>query len=108
MSALIWCPFPDTEAARAVAEVLLEERLVTCVNILGDMQSMFVWGGVRQTGSETGVVLKTHADRLDQAIARIEALHPYDTPAILGWNCDAATEATRAWLADPDSDVRGS
>lgn len=102
MSALIWCPFPDTETAKATADALLEERLVACVNILGTMHSMFIWEGDRQSATETGVLMKTHADRLEQAIARIERLHPYDTPAILGWRCDVANEATRAWLADPD------
>jgi periplasmic divalent cation tolerance protein len=29
--------------------------------------------------------MKTDATMLERAIARLEALHPYETPAILGW-----------------------
>ena len=35
---------------------------------------------------------------LDTAVARLAQIHPYDTPAITGWRCDAAAPATLAWL----------
>jgi len=35
---------------------------------------------------------------LEQAIERLGALHPYDTPAIAGWCCDATHPATEGWL----------
>ena len=33
------------------------------------------------------------------AVARIEALHSYDAPAIVGWEADLCGEATGDWLA---------
>jgi periplasmic divalent cation tolerance protein len=56
-----------------------------------------MWQGKHRDG-ETGVLMKTDATMLERAIARLEALHPYETPAILGWRCDATTPATAAWL----------
>ncbi|MCZ8137016.1 MAG: divalent-cation tolerance protein CutA [Porphyrobacter sp.] len=97
-AALIWCPFPDRETARAIAGQLLEEGLVACANIIGEVESLFVWQGARDSASETGVLFKTTAARLDAAVERLGKLHPYDTPAILGWHADAAWPATRAWL----------
>ena len=98
MTALIWCPFPDEDSASAVASALLDEGLISCANIMPGMQSMFVWQGERGEGREVGVLFKLDHEGLTSAISRIEALHPYETPAILGWKCDAASEATRAWL----------
>ncbi|OBV10796.1 divalent-cation tolerance protein CutA [Erythrobacter dokdonensis] len=98
-AALIWCPFPDREAARAIAGQLLDERLVACANIIGEVESLFVWQGTQGTGSETGVLFKTTAARLNEAVARLGKLHPYDTPAVIGWRCDAAHPATLTWLS---------
>lgn len=98
-AALIWCPFPDPETARTIAGQLLDARLVACANILGPVESYFVWQGERGIASETGVLFKTTAALLDDAVERLGKLHPYDTPAIVGWKVDAALPATIAWLA---------
>jgi periplasmic divalent cation tolerance protein len=78
--------------------VLIEEGLVACINIGGAIRSIFSWGGVVDEGEEVPGLLKTSAGKLDQAIARLESLHPYDAPAIVGWRCDAAGVAAREWL----------
>lgn len=104
MSALVWCPFPDEESAAAAATRLLDEELVACANILGSMRSLYQWKGERGDDREVGVLFKTDAALLDRAVTRIAELHPYDTPAVLGWRCDAAAPATAAWLAALASD----
>lgn len=98
-AAMIWCPFPDAASARDAADALLGEGLVACANILPGIESRFVWQGKPDSAREVGVLFKTLAERLDGAIERLGALHPYDTPAITGWACDAAHPASLAWLA---------
>lgn len=100
VAALIWCPFGDAQSAEAVADTLLEERLIACANILPAIRSLYRWKGERGEGAEVAVLFKTRADLLDAAVARLEALHPYDAPAISGWRCDAAGAATLAWLEE--------
>ena len=99
MSALIWCPFPDEDSAAAAATQLLDDRLFACANILGTVRALYEWNGERGDAREVGVLFKTDASLLDRAVARIAELHPYDTPAVLGWRCDAAAPATAEWLA---------
>jgi periplasmic divalent cation tolerance protein len=77
---------------------LLDEKLIACANLLAEVESIFEWDGQRGTEAEIGVLLKTDQSILDQAVERLGALHPYDTPAILGWKCDAAHGTTQAWL----------
>ena len=98
MTALIYCPFPDRESARNAASRLLDEKLIGCANLLGEVESLFEWQGERGSERELGVLFKTDERLLDNAIERLGALHPYDTPAIVGWRCDAAHPATREWL----------
>ncbi|GAB5348699.1 divalent-cation tolerance protein CutA [Alteriqipengyuania sp. 357] len=100
MSALIYTVFASREDAKAVAAKLLDERLVACANVIGRIEALFEWDGERGQGEEIAVLFKTHADRLDAAVARLDDLHPYDTPAILGWRADASGSATGPWLAE--------
>ena len=97
-AALIWCPFPDRECAREIAGRLLDQKLIACANILGGIEAIFEWKGERSSGAEVAVLFKTMTSRLDEAISRLGELHPYDTPAIVGWSCDAAHPSTLEWL----------
>lgn len=97
-AALAWCPFPDRNSARAAAAVLLDEQLIGCANILGEVEALFEWDGERGEGAEVGVLFKTNSAVLDRMVLRLGDLHPYDTPAITAWRCDAAHPATLEWL----------
>ncbi len=98
-AALAWCPFPDRESARTTANRLLDEKLIVCANILGEIESVFEWDGERGKGTESGVLFKTHGELLDSLVLRLGELHPYETPAIIGWQCDTAHPDTMAWIA---------
>ena len=97
MSALIYCPFPDTGTAHAIGRQLLGEGLIGCINIGSSISSLFIWDGEAGSAEEVPALLKTDERLLVRAIARLEDLHPYDSPAILGWPCQAGA-ATRDWL----------
>lgn len=100
MTALIYCSFPDEGSALEAGRVLLDEGLAACINVGSPIRSVFVWQGLVEEGVEVAAVLKTQSSLLGRAIARLEDLHPYDSPAILGWHCEAAGSATQAWLAE--------
>ena len=106
MTALVWCPCPDEDTALALTRQLVGEGLAACGNALGPMRSVFAWQGEIGEARETGLLLKTDARLLDRAVARLEQIHPYDEPAVLGWRCDAAGAATVAWLGALAGDRR--
>ena len=97
-AALIWCPFPDEAAARRAAQVLVGEELAACVNIVPAITSVYQWEGEVHCDPEAATLIKTVRARLSAAIARLEAIHPYDTPAIMAWECDRTPPGTLAWL----------
>ena len=98
MSALLWSPFADEESAAATAAQLLDEGLIACANILPPMRSLYAWQGERGEAVEVGVLFKTDAGLLDRATARLAEIHPYETPAVLGWRADTAAKRTADWL----------
>lgn len=98
VAALAWCPFPNRELAREVARTLLSEKLIACANLIGEVESIFQWEEEIAEGKEVAVLFKTTSERLDRLTVRLGELHPYDTPAVLGWHCDASLPATLEWL----------
>ncbi len=96
--ALVWCPFPDAESARTIAGTLLEEKLIACANILPAIESVFEWQGEVSSETESAVLFKTAAEHLDALTKRLEELHPYETPAIMGWLVDKTPPRTMEWL----------
>jgi periplasmic divalent cation tolerance protein len=97
-AALVWCPFPDITSARVAADVLLGERLIACANMIAGVESHFIWNSEPAHSTETGMLCKTTSECLPMVIKRLGELHPYDTPAIVGWRCDAVHPASMAWL----------
>lgn len=68
--------------AREIAETMVKARLAACANILGAVQSVFFWQGEVQSETETALILKTAADRLDALTTRIKTVHSYDEPCV--------------------------
>ena len=77
---------------------MLQERLIACANLLDAVHSRFIWNGECGQADECAALFKTDASLLDTAVRRIAQLHPYDTPAVMGWRCDAAAPDTRQWI----------
>lgn len=99
-AALIWSPFESEEAAAEAASQLLDEGLIACANIVPCVRSLYTWQGERGEARECGALFKTDAGLLDRAVARLAAIHPYETPVIAGWRTDATAPATAAWLGE--------
>jgi len=73
---------PNSETAARIARALIEENLAACVNIHGEMRSVYTWEGAVEIKLETPMFVKTTAGGAAAARARILALHPHDTPCI--------------------------
>jgi periplasmic divalent cation tolerance protein len=94
---LLYSPFPDSEAARDVAGVLIAEKLVACCNILPGVESHYLWEGQYTTTNEVILLAKTTPERLEKAKQALIRLHPYTCPAILSFEASANPEFA-AWV----------
>jgi periplasmic divalent cation tolerance protein len=71
------------DEAEALADTLVENRLVACANLLPGVQSIFWWQGKRDEAQETLVVFKTTRALAQRATDAVVAAHPYETPEVL-------------------------
>jgi len=84
MSAIwIYVTTSDQEEATEIAQILVEQRLVACANILGSTTAIYWWEGKVERGSEVALIMKTCADLLDQVTEKIKDIHSFDCPCIV-------------------------
>jgi periplasmic divalent cation tolerance protein len=74
---------PDEATAAAIARILVEERLTTCVNRLAGVRSVYFWDSRLQDDAEVLLIMKTTQARLPALQERLQALHPYDLPELV-------------------------
>ena len=60
---LVFTNLPDIDAARAMAERLVEQRLAACVNILAPCRSTYRWRGEIEHAQEVPLLIKTTTAR---------------------------------------------
>ncbi len=85
------------EAAR-MADLLVEERLAACVQML-PIDSVYRWEGAVRHEPETLLLIKTRTVLFERAIARIREIHPYTVPEIVGTPFLAGLPAYLDWIA---------
>ncbi len=69
--------------AQKIARGLLDAKLIACANILDGVQSMFWWQGKIDRAAETLLVLKTKRSLFKKVVAKVKALHSYETPEVI-------------------------
>lgn len=95
---LCYCSCPDAASARRIAEALVGERLVACVNRLPGISSTYRWQGAVTTDSEELLLIKTTAARFDALKTRLLELHPYDLPELIAVPVERGHEAYLDWV----------
>ncbi|MSQ50010.1 MAG: divalent-cation tolerance protein CutA [Betaproteobacteria bacterium] len=99
MSALlVLTNLPDHAAAERLAEVLIEQRLAACVNILAPCRSVYRWKGAVQHDEEHLMLIKTAREGYPALEAAIRAGHPYELPEIIAVPIERGLPAYLDWV----------
>jgi len=96
---IVTTTFASNDDARRIADLLLAERLAACVQLIG-IESHYSWKNEHRSEPEVMLVAKTRADLFERAIARIKALHPYETPEIVAQDFRAGFAPYLDWITE--------
>lgn len=88
----------NAEEASRMADLLVSQKLAACVQVLPEMQSVYVWKGEVQREKEVLLVAKTTLAKFDQLEREVRAIHSYETPEIIALPVAAASEPYLKWL----------
>lgn len=83
MVSIVYSTIDDINDARRIAQTLVEEQLVACVNILPNILSIYRWKGKVETENEVVLIAKTVDDNVKKTVERLKELHTYDVPDIV-------------------------
>ena len=86
------------EEARRIANELLNQRKVACVNIVPGVSSLFWWQGGLDSAQENLLVIKTRASLLDEVVSLVGQLHSYEVPEVIALPICGGNQNYLQWL----------
>jgi periplasmic divalent cation tolerance protein len=90
---------PSGEEAAGLAEMLVENNLAACVQILSQMESVYRWRGGIEHQVEILLIAKTLASKFAELEREVRALHSYETPEIVALPITAGSAPYLEWLS---------
>ena len=97
---LVLTTVPNPEEAEELANGIVREKLVACVQILPKMTSIYIWEGEVQHESEHLLLIKTIESRFKELEEFIQANHSYQTPEIAAFATDGVSRDYLKWITD--------
>jgi periplasmic divalent cation tolerance protein len=95
---LIYATAPNRAAALKIARVLVESRIVACVNVIDGATSLYWWEGQVQEEAEAILVAKTPSANVAATIAKIKELHHYSCPCVVALDIVQGNPAFLDWI----------
>ena len=94
------------DEAQKIGKELVAARLAACVNILDNMNAIYLWQGEIQNDAEVVMIAKTTEDRIPQLIKKVESMHSYDCPCIVSLPVLGGYQPFLDWIVDNSSPQR--
>ncbi len=97
--ALVYMTAKDMEEAEKLREMLLQKRLVACVNIT-PTDSKYLWKGKIEGQKEVALLCKTRMDLVKKITSNVKEMHSYDSPCIIAMPIEEGSEDYLEWLGE--------
>jgi periplasmic divalent cation tolerance protein len=100
---VVWTTVAGASDARELASTIVTERLAACVNVLGEMDSIYRWNGRVESERERQIIMKTTAERVPALRARLHDLHQYEVPEFIVLPIVGGSDAYLTWIRESTS-----
>lgn len=80
---LLYITVPDRDHATNMARILVEEKLAACVNVIGAIDSCYMWQEKITQDNEVLLIAKTSIESENILIQKVKEIHPYECPCII-------------------------
>ena len=83
MTVIVYSTVDNIRNAKKIANVIVKERLVACVNIIPKIESIYWWKGKIENSKECILIAKTKEKNIKKTMDKIRSIHPYELPDIV-------------------------
>ena len=97
---LVLSTFPASISVKDIAEILVNEKLAACINIIPEVQSVFRWKDKVDNAPENILIIKTTLNLYDVLERRIKELHPYELPEIIAVPIEKGLTEYLNWVSE--------
>jgi periplasmic divalent cation tolerance protein len=70
------------------------------VNVIAGVSSRYRWKGALEKADESLLVIKTEAARVQEIVAALDDLHPYDVPELIALPVEQGAAPYLKWVSD--------
>jgi periplasmic divalent cation tolerance protein len=89
----------DSQEAEKISQLLVNERLIACSNIISPVTSFFHWVGNTERAEECLMVMKSRSDLFAEVAEHVKRLHSYEVPEVLAVPIVDASKAYLDWMS---------
>lgn len=104
---VIYITAPSDEVASTLAEALVGEGLVACVNRIPGVRSTYRWQGQLCVDEELLLIAKTRRTLFERVRTRVKELHPYVVPELIAVPISTGSPEYLTWIDDSTADALG-
>jgi periplasmic divalent cation tolerance protein len=97
-SCVVFITAPKGAEPKRLAGMLLEKKLVACVNIVSNIDSFFWWKGRIDTARESLLIAKTPRRLLSKLIKAVKAAHSYEVCEVIALPIIAGNPDYLRWV----------
>lgn len=94
------------QEAQRIADVLLEKRLVACVEMM-EIKSKYHWQGKVEQADEVKLIMETIAGNFGKVEAEVKKLHSYETFVLQQIPVHRLSEQAAKWWVQESNPKRG-
>ena len=95
---IIETTFDDKDEAKKCSEYLVSKKLAACVQLIGPIESTYIWDEQVAKEEEWCLRIKTKPEHYQNIEKTITHLHTYDIPEIISYPCEQVSPSYLKWV----------
>ena len=98
MNVVILVTCSNQREAKRIAQHLVKQRLVACVNIVDKIKSIFWWQKRIDSAREVLLIAKSKKSLMQKVIRQVKSLHSYQVPEVIALPIVAGNQDYIHWI----------